>query len=479
MNAAHHPAITVGAAPSATPPHTAPLHLASQFVIFGLTGDLARKKLLPALYALLAAGLLPDSTHIVGVTRRAVTTDDILSPLRDNPAYDPPTLDRLASIIHMFQMDLTETSDYAKLRAFLDAQEAKYGQCFHRLLYLSMPPQVFGPVVDALAASGLTAGCPHTTGQSRLLIEKPFGYDLASAEELSHRISAAFEEDQIFRIDHYLAKDTVQNILAFRFHNPFFQAAWDRQHVARIIVTSSETIGVEGRAAFYESTGALRDVIQNHQLQLLALATMETPASLSADDVHAAKLALLSDITPPTADTVSDIAIRGQYATYRAEVDNPHSATETFAAIRLAIDNPRWHGVPVILATGKHLAEKTTHITFQFKGHEANQLTLRLEPNEGIEFDIMVKEPGLTNAVHPAALDFHYDTHFAAPHPDAYQRILLDAMLGDRTLFVTSAETIQSWRIIDPIVGEWAKTATDLVQYTPGTPIDQLCTLAG
>lgn len=343
-----------------------------------------------------------------------------------------------------------------------------------------MPPQVFDPVVHLLGESGLNAGCPHDSGQSRLLIEKPFGSDLASARELIDRISEAFDEEHVYRIDHYVAKETAQNILTFRTSNPLFHAVWDGHYVERITVTASEAIGIEGRI-YYDQTGALRDLLQNHLLQLLALVTMETPATLDPDRVHAEKLKLLRAIASIAPDQVAGQAVRGQYTGYRDDVGNPHSTTETFAAIRLHVNTPRWHHVPVLLQTGKALNEKFTEIKLEFKdplqhGPLTNCLTIRVEPNEGIGLDLRVKKPGLGHEVETADMDFRYARSFGVRHPDAYERVLADAIRGDRTLFTTNAETLECWRIIDAIVGEWSKPGGVMITYEPGTPADELST---
>lgn len=451
--------------------------ISTQLVIFGLTGDLARKKLIPALYHLTAAGVLAESTQIVGVTRRAVTAAEVLEFLHDDPVYDPAVVAKLAAMTGMFQMDLTKAADYAKLKTLLDQQEHDAGLCFHRLFYFSMPPQVFGPVIDLLAEADLSANCGHgAEGKaSRLLIEKPFGFDLVSADELVRRLAAAFNEEQIFRIDHYVAKEASQNLLAFRSHNPLFQAAWNAEHIEHITITAAEKIGVEGRAAFYEQTGALRDLIQNHLLQLLALTTMETPTELTADHIHAAKLKLLKTVVAISPQNVATQAVRAQYEGYREEVGQLHSTTETCAAVRLAIDNDRWRGVPIVLQTGKQLDRKVTEIAINFKG--VNDLIVRLEPDEGICLTVMVKKPGLDTVIEPVDMDFRYARSFTERQPDAYERVLADAMRGDRTLFTTSAETIECWRIVDAVVGEWGKSGAGLSTYAPGTPAAKIAQL--
>jgi glucose-6-phosphate 1-dehydrogenase len=395
--------------------------------------------------------------------------------MHDLPDVDSDVLVRLMAMVQMFQMDLTSPADYERLKQHLDGTEQVSGQCSHRLLYLSMPPQVFAPVIQLLGSADLTAGCPHGQGQSRLLIEKPFGYDLASAKELAKTIAAQFNEEHIFRIDHYVAKEASQNISAFRRHNPLFQAVWNARSIDSIVVTAAETIGVEDRGVFYDQTGALRDVLQNHLMQLLALITMELPANQTADTLHAAKLKLLEAIPAIAPNEVAARTVRGQYRGYRDEVGQPDSATETFAAVKLAIDNDRWRGVPVILQTGKALAAKQTEVALRFG---TNELIIRIEPGEGICLNLLVKKPGLDHELQPVEMDFRYARSFGQyRHPDAYERVLADALRGDRTLFTTSAETLECWRIVDAVVREWGKSSEGMITYQPSTPADALSQL--
>ena len=452
--------------------------LAGSLVIFGITGDLAHKKLLPALYRLVADDLLPADFTIFGISRREGTPRAVLAPLRAS-GLDAKVLDRLEAMLHMVKMDLDQVADYHRLKTILDEQEMVSGVCSNRLYYLSMPPAVFGPVVDLLGESGLNRFCQHGSGESRLLVEKPFGYDLASAQALIERVSAVFSETQIFRIDHYLAKETAQNILTFRFANPLFEAVWCRDSVSQIIITASETIGIEGRVAFYEQTGALRDLIQSHLLQLMALVMMEDPATMTAEAIHTEKLKLLQAVCPIEPGNVDAQAVRRQYEAYRSETGMPDSVTETFAAIKLQIDTPRWKGVPVQLVTGKLLARKETHITLVFMDehtHEAvdNQLTIHIQPDEGISMGILVKRPGFEAATELVEMDFRYARSFEyARHPDAYERVLVDAIKGDRTLFATSEEVLASWRIIEAVVQAWQQNP-QVDFYTAGAEPEQL-----
>lgn len=455
--------------------------LPSSLVIFGITGDLASRKVLPALYHLLKDHLLPADFEIIGTSRQALTIDELLKnvelcTLEDNNVCDPEALRAFRACLSIVQLDPTSGEGYDQLRQTLDDIEAAHGVCMNRLYYLSIPPQVYGSVVRSLGEHGLNQGCQHGTAKSRLLVEKPFGYDYASAEELITTTATAFEEDQIFRIDHYLAKESAQNILTFRQHNPLFASIWNNHHVTSIDIVAYEQIGIAGRANFYEHIGALRDLIQSHLMQLLTLTTMELPTQIGdIAAIHTAKQALLDAIVPPAADSVATDVMRAQYDGYRDEVDNQNSMTETFVSLQLSIANDRWHGVPVTLATGKAVAQKRTDITICF-GHAGtdaadNQLTFRIQPNEGIDVQLLVKQPGFDEVVRPASMDFSYVATFMDDHghPDAYERVLVDAIRGDHTLFATSQEVLASWRILQPILDQWAKDDSDLLTYPSGS----------
>ena len=452
---------------------------ASQIVIFGLTGDLARRYILPALYQLTADELLPGGLQIVGVTRRDVSAADVLHFMReDTKTYLPNVVAKLEGMVQMHQMDLASPEGYLGLKDLLDSTEATVGHCLNRLYYLSMPPQTFGPVIDHLGASGLSGSCVH--GQSsRLLIEKPFGFDLATAEALVERVASQFSEEQIYRIDHYLAKETAQNILTFRFSNPLFESVWHGAAVERIMITASEQIDVEGRGIFYEQTGALRDLIQSHLLQLLALVAMEEPTEMEPEQIHLEKLKLLEAVRRIDPDEVENVAVRGQYQGYPEAVGNPDSKTETFAALKLHIDNDRWRGVPVILQSGKALDAKRTEITLIFKDrhtHHAidNKLTIRLQPDEGISAGIMVKRPGHGHDTELVEMDFRYGRSFDDRQPAAYERVMVDAIRGDRTLFATSDQVLESWRIVEPVIKAWESSDESPATYDTGVSAESL-----
>ncbi len=443
-------------------------------MIFGITGDLARKKLLPAIFRLASSGKInADNLRIIGVTRQAITAEDFLSPLTHARRYKRQTVREIVEMLELYQMDITLSAHYSQLKSHIKALERSLGWRSQKLIYLSMPPQIFGPVIDLLGESGLNRF--PSRRNTRLLVEKPFGFDTTSAAELIERTTRQFTEQQIYRIDHYLAKETVQNILTFRLHNPLFRAIWNRRSIESITITASEEIGIEGRSVFYEQTGALRDLIQSHLMQLMALIAMEEPSRLSASRIRAEKLKLLHAVQPAS----SNFAIRGQYGGYRDDVGNPVSAKETFAAIKLFIDTPRWKGVPVILRTGKALDKKSTTITLTFKnrlltGRPKNRLVLRLQPDEGIRLDVLAKVPGFDNKIKRVGLDFGYEQSFRMRQPEAYERILYDAIIGEQTLFASGDEIMAAWRILQPVIEAWDRNTDDLIMYPRGRSAAQL-----
>lgn len=446
-------------------------------VIFGITGDLAQRYVLPSLYHLVKDGLLHEKTEIIGVSRGETSTEELFQKVElcvneIDKVCDPDALKAMHERTSMIQMNLDDPAAYDALLEKLNSIEETKGVCMNRLYYLSIPPQAYLQVTRLLGECGLNASCQHGQAASRLLVEKPFGFDLQSAKELIAETAKAFGEEQVFRIDHYMAKETVQNILTFRFQNPIFESLWNREHIASIEISAKEKIGIEGRAAFYEPLGALRDFIQSHLLQILGIVTMDQPAVLDSDQIHASKQAVLQQIEPVPADKIGERAARGQYAGYRNEVNNPESATETYAAITVFIDSPRWHGVPIKLSTGKALDDRKTEITVTFRGTSeaaSNQLRFRIQPNEGIELDLVTKKPGYANDLQPTIMDFSYHDDFIDHgHPNAYERVLVDAVRGDHTLFATSQEILASWEVVQPVLDAWAKDAGSLQAYEPG-----------
>lgn len=444
-------------------------------VIFGITGDLSQRYLMPALYHLIKQGLLNQKTEIVGITRGSTTTDQLFEKVKPfigkEENLDASILESLSERTTMFSMDLDKLDDYKDLLAKLNALEEKQAVCMNRLYYLSIPPKAYEPVIKLLGEGALNTSCQHGNAEARLLVEKPFGYDLASAQQLIDATTEVFKEEQIFRIDHYMAKETVQNMLTFRFQNPIFGSLWNNQYIDHIEISAREQLGIEGRAAFYEPLGALRDIIQSHLLQILGIITMDRPDKLDSDQIHANKQAVLEKVMPVT--DVKKNAFRGQYNGYRDEVGNPDSCTETYASIQVQIDNDRWRGVPIKLLTGKALDERKTEICVNFYGKDggtSNKLHIRIQPNEGIELDLHTKKPGYTYEVRTTPMNFSYQDDFGHnSQPNAYERVLVDAVRGSHTLFATSQEVLASWRIVQPVLEAWAGNGENLVIYEPGT----------
>jgi len=439
----------------------------SIIVIFGITGDLSQRYLLPSLYHLIKDGLLHEQTQIVGISRRSISVDELFEQVElcvneVDKVCDPVALKKMRTHTSMVQMDLTEETAYKQLRQQLDQLEESQGLCMNRLYYLSIPPQIYSSIITLMGKADLNTSCQHNVAETRLLIEKPFGYDLVSAEGLIQQTGAVFAEGQIFRIDHYLAKETVQNILTFRFANPIFESIWNSEHIESIVISASEDIRVGNRAQFYDPVGALRDFIQSHLIQLLAIVTMDRPKQLDSEFIHKSKQALLKKVLSVPADQVANKAVRAQYEGYPAEVHHDTSTTETFAAVQVCIDSPRWQAVPITMWSGKGLDAKKTEVQVTFKGHDeaTNQLRFRIQPNEGIEIDLLAKKPGLTTELQTASMDFSYQQNFGgASHHNAYERVLVDAVRGDHTLFATSEEVLEAWRIVQPVLNEWGKRA--------------------
>jgi glucose-6-phosphate 1-dehydrogenase len=454
-------------------------------VIFGASGDLTRRKLLPAVESLARHNRLPSQFALVGVARTPMGDEQFAdSLLGERRLLDKP---QLQGGIRYVSGGYDDPDTYKRLAETLDLLDAERGTAGNRLFYLSTPAEAFEPVINGLAGAGLNHA--REGSFSRLVIEKPYGRDLPSARELDAVVHGSFDEPQVFRIDHYLGKDTVQNVLALRFANSIFQPIWDRSWVDHVQITVAETLGVGTRGGFYEHAGAMRDIVQNHVLQVLALALMEPPASFEAEGLRNEKVKLLQAIRLPTNRDIADLAVRGQYtrggtrddlmAGYREEVGvDPLSRTETYAAMRLNVDNWRWAGVPFYVRTGKRLPARVTEVALQFQrpphlpipqdqltGLEADALILRIQPNEGISLRFGAKVPGHSFRVRTASMDFSYEQTFAEESPEAYERLLLDALLGDPTLFIRSDEVEQSWRVVDPIIEHWASDNSPIPTY--------------
>ena len=453
-------------------------------VIFGASGDLTARKLIPALYHLAKDGQMPEDYRIVGFARREKSAASWRAELRDAMAafsrsqpVDEAVWSQFAQRVDYCQGDMGDAAAYAKLAGVIAAFPSEPLRQ-NLLFYLATSPSQFGVVAEQLHEAGLL----RRDGQGhwqRLVIEKPFGHDLDSARALNHELTRFAHEQQVFRIDHYLGKETVQNILTFRFANSIFERLWHRDAVDHIQITVSEKLGVGARGGYYEEAGALRDMLQNHLMQVLALVTMEPPVSLDAEPVRDEKVKLLSAVRRMLPEQVAGHVVRGQYregfvggeaqAAYRAEPKvGPQSNVETFVAVKLFIDNWRWAGVPIYLRTGKAMPLSASEVRVQFKLPpqvlfaaqcgpllDANALTLRLQPNEGISLRFTGKVPGVGYGLRPVRMDFSYDSAFGAYTPEAYERLLLDAIAGDATLFIRRDEVEQAWEIVDSIRAGW------------------------
>jgi glucose-6-phosphate 1-dehydrogenase len=436
-------------------------------VIFGASGDLTERKLAPALHNLEVDGLIPKNSAILGTSRTEHFDDDfgdlLDDGIRNYSRLTPPSWER-----HVYYIagDVNDEGLYKKLKERLEEIDDELGTGGNRVWYLATAPSLFANIAENLGKGGLTS----TGGWQRLVVEKPFGYDLASAHELNTILNHQFSEDQIYRIDHYLGKETVQNLLVFRFANAIFEPIWNRRYVDHVQITVAEDLGVERRGAFYDQTGALRDVGQNHLLQLLALTTMEPPVAWDADAIRNEKVQALQAVRRWSPSECANCVARGQYEGYREEKDvDPHSSTETFVAMKLFVDDWRWAGVPFYLRTGKKLPSKSTEIVIQFQGvpHllfaktaveelEPNVLTIRIQPDEGISLSFGTKVPGPEVNVSTVDMEFDYESDFGSGSPEAYERLLLDCMLGDATLFARSDEIEQAWEIVAPLQDHWA-----------------------
>jgi glucose-6-phosphate 1-dehydrogenase len=443
-------------------------------VIFGATGDLTRRKLLPAFFHLYVEGLLPKGFAIIGFGRTDWSDDALrehaLRSLSEFARCDPQTKDwdGFASHLRYFRGEFAEKGSLDPLVGFLEEIDSEFGTQERRFFYCATPPDVYEPIVARLGETGLAK-------DAKIVFEKPFGHDLASAHYLNECIHSVFDEDQVFRIDHYMGKETVQNILAFRFTNGLFEPVWNRRYIDHVQITVAEEIGIEGRGHFYEQTGALRDMVQTHLLQVLTFVAMEPPTAFAPDPLQDEKVKVLRAIHPVDPDRV----VRGQYVGYHDEVDVARRSTvETFVALELRIENWRWAGVPFFLRTGKELAKKTTQVTLVFKDVPFNvfrdvalgrprrdHLTIRIQPDEGITLAVNVKEPGPDISLGRATLDFDYETEFPSELLDAYELLMIEAMEGDHTLFLRQDNVERAWEILMPALEHPAP----LLRYEPGT----------
>ncbi len=476
-----------------------------QVIIVGASGDLTRRKLIPALSRLAAKGKPQAGFSVLGVSRRAKTDEQFRAEMAEAMPDDlREGFDALAPRLFYEPADTQKPEDLQRVKARLAAMPggAEAGKVF----YLALKPSLFAPAVEQLASVALLPGHPK---RRRVVIEKPFGHDLGSAQHLNEALHRILREEQLYRIDHYLGKETVQNLLGFRFHNAIFEPLWNRHHVELIQVTVAEHLGVEhGRAAYYDTTGAVRDMLQNHMLQVLALATMEPPSSLDPEEVRDQKVALLKSLRTPHAEDIAQQSVRARYAAgavrgedvigYLDEEGVPDgSTTETYVALRAQIDSWRWSGVPILLRHGKRLPKKMTEVKVQFRTPplqlfnqpagmsqgeyqrklrdgdlcqiRPNVLTLSIQPREAISLSFGVKAPGGDMVMTPAQLSFDYKDHFGQGGADAYERLLLDAMIGDPTLFLRADEIEASWRFADDVLGMWQTHDVPITTYPAGS----------
>jgi len=458
------------------------------FVIFGASGDLTRRKLGPALFELARLGLMHERTVIVGAARSALTDDEFRARLHDDlpKNSDESVWAALAARTFYQQARYGDVDDTRALGDRLAALDEQFGTCGNRVFYLAVPPDVVVPVLDALRQTGQIRRCPPSPdrceGVLRVVFEKPFGHDLDSARALNRAAEAALDERQIFRMDHYLGKETVQNISVLRFANSIFEHVWHARAIRSVRVTVAETIGVAGRGGYFDHTGILRDILQNHVMQLLTLVAMEPPTSLDADAIRDEKAKVLRCLRPFDAAGVSRSVIRAQYADYRDEEGvAPDSRTETFVALRTWIDNWRWAGVPFYLTAGKRLATRLAEVMIEFREPprvlfaaagtlKPNRLTIRVQPNEGVALRVCAKVPGLETRLQEVHMDFPYASAFPAASPAAYERLLLDVMHGRSALFARRDEIELAWQFSMGILDAWhAAPTTALPTYTPGS----------
>jgi len=465
-------------------------------VIFGATGDLTHRKLVPAIYNLAADGALPPAVSVVGFARRD-KNDEIFRKELEEAARNfsrqrikEELWTRFASSIFYHRSEIDDLEGYRSLAKRLEELDSQRGTRGNRLYYLAAGPDQFPVILENLRKSGLNAA--QSGSWARVIVEKPFGSDLPSAQRLNEMIKGAFSESDTFRIDHYLGKETAQNIMVMRFANAIFEQLWNSRYIEYVQITASESLGVEGRAGYYDKAGALRDMVQNHLLQLLCLTAMEPPAGLDADAIRDEKVKVLKTLRPITGENVRKYVVRAQYGAgtengkrvpaYRDEKNiNPQSTTETYVALHINVDNWRWAGVPFFVRVGKRLPKTATEIAVQFKAAppvlfnaegqtvDSNALVIRIQPDEGISLRMSAKMPGSSLRIEPVKMDFHYGTSFGKATPEAYERLLLDAMSGDATLFARRDEVEEAWTFVDAIRAEWDKDSDDLAIYAAGT----------
>ena len=462
-------------------------------IIFGSMGDLAWRKLAPALYNLLLNQQLPGHFAVIGMDMKDGNTQAFRQRLRDGAnafcecgQVEEKNWSGLAANLTYLPGDFADPATYAVLRKQLDAREKEWNMPANHVFYLATPPVIVETIVNRIGEASLASDRQHV----RIVVEKPFGHDLASAIALNTLLTAVFEERQIYRIDHYMGKETVQNILAFRFANALFEPVWNQRYIDHVQITVAEQVGVEHRGAYYEHAGALRDMTQNHLMQILALIAMEPMVSFDADEIRNKKVDVLRAIRPISPDQVGELAVRGQYGegqnfpAYRSEPGvAADSSAETFAAIKLSIDNWRWQGVPFYLRTGKRLKMKASEVTIQFQpvphqsfpkaaalAWQPNRLTIQIQPQEAIRLSLQAKQPGSSLHLSPVDMHFSYQEAFKTKSPEAYETLLADVMMADATLFMRADQVEASWSVLDPVLKVWAGLKpADFPNYPSGT----------
>jgi glucose-6-phosphate 1-dehydrogenase len=472
-----------------------PVH-PTTLVIFGGTGDLAHRKLLPAVYNLAHEGALPERFNLIAISRSDIPHDNYRQMARESIKQfsrrppDEQVLDKLLERVRYVPGTFDDDGVFTRLGEELRQFDEEAGIVFNRVFYLSTAPEFFTLIVGKLGEHALSE---QEDADVRVVIEKPFGTSLAEARQLNREVLGVLDEKQVFRIDHYLGKETVQNMLAFRFANGMFEPIWNRNFIDYVQITAAEDLGIGRRAGYYDHAGALRDLVQNHMLQLLTLLCMEPPVSFDADEVRDEKVKVLHAIHAPTPETVAHMTVRAQYTAGMAEGKEvpgyleeegvpDDSRTETYVALRLEVDNWRWAGVPIYLRTGKRLARKVTEIAVQLKpvphlafqaqgsvGVQPNLLIMTMQPNEGVSLSLGAKIPGTRMRIRPVNMEFLYGTAFLSQSPEAYERLIMDAMRGDATLFTRDDEVEAQWRICDPILQAWSNTDGALPTYAAGS----------
>lgn len=454
------------------------------FVIFGATGDLMAKKITPALFQLFTKGRLPNMFRIVGFSRRDWSSSQLQEHVRKilsehkEIKSKKDDIERFLKFFVYQRGTFDNEASYKILAEYLGFTDGEWKVCSNKLFYLAVPPQNYEFIFKHLKTSGLTEPCGPDEGWTRVIVEKPFGRNAETAEKLDEMLGELFKEEQIYRIDHYLGKEMTQNILAFRFHNDLFEDLWNRNNIEKIEIKLLEKIGVEGRGEFYDGVGALRDIGQNHILQLLALTTMDRPADLTADSVREQRINVLRTLIPPT--DIKSSTVRAQYKGYTSEEGvAPASKTETYFKVATGLSHPRWEGVAVILEGGKRIEEQKT-VTFTFKhklpclcpkdAHLENKIIFSIAPKEGITIDFWTKKPGLDYGTRKEKFSYLFrDERKRIQYIEEYEKLLLDCIMGNQLLFVSTEEVRAMWKFIDPITSEWSKGSVPLTQYKPGT----------